>query len=476
MSLRFYNTLTRKTEDFVPLEAGRVRMYNCGPTVYSTPTIGNFRTFLFADLLRRHLEYRGFAVTQVMNLTDVGHLRDDAEEGEDKLEATARREKIDPYAVAEKYTGEFFQGVEMLRFAKAHHYPRATAHVAQMIAIIETLVAQGYAYVVPSGNVYFEVARFPRYGALSGNSPDELLAGARIEENPEKHDPRDFALWKRDPHHLMQWDSPWGRGFPGWHIECSAMSKQYLGTTLDIHTGGEDNIFPHHECEIAQSEASSGQTFVRYWLHSRFLLVDGGRMGKSLGNFYTIQDILAKGFSGTALRYMLIRANYRQQLNFTMEGMAEAQRTVDRLHATWRKLEAAAREPGPAVPEIERAVAEQRREFGEAMDDDLNISRALAALHEIASLGNRSEARGATAQLILDAFVDLDRVVGVLRPDASAEVLLPDAIQALVDQREAARKARDFAAADRIRKELLAQGVVLEDTKEGVRWKRARVE
>ncbi|MEW6742779.1 MAG: cysteine--tRNA ligase [Planctomycetota bacterium] len=470
MSLCFYNTITRRSEEFLPLEGGRVRMYHCGPTVYSSPTIGNFRSFLLGDLLRRYLEYRGYQVLQVMNITDVGHIRDDQDEGEDKIEVAARRERLDPWAIAERYTQEFLHGVEWLHLKKAHHYPRATQHIAQMIALIEKLLAKGYAYIAESGTIYFEVNRFAPYGTLSANILDGLMTGARIEENPEKRDPRDFALWKIDPHHLMQWDSPWGRGFPGWHIECSAMSMHYLGPSFDIHTGGEDNIFPHHECEIAQAEAATGRTFVRYWLHARHLLVEGQKMAKSAGNYITLKELEEQGHSGAAVRLMLIRAHYRQQLNFTLEGLREAQVVVDRLENLVQRLEETAAE-GEAVDEVRNLIESEKRAFCAALDDDLNISPALAALHEIVSEANRREPKGADAQAFLDAIQEIDSVLGLLH---GGRAILPEEIEKLIAEREQARKRKDYATADRIRGELRARRIELMDTKEGVRWRRVR--
>jgi cysteinyl-tRNA synthetase len=325
MTLHLHNTLARSKQEFAPVEPGRVRMYNCGPTVYGRAHIGNFRAFLFADVLRRWLELSGYDVRQVMNITDVGHVRDDdPDSADDKMDAAARRERQDPWQIAEKYTDLFLKDVDALGIRRAHHYPRATQHIAGMIAIIERLVASGHAYRV-GGNVYYDVSRFPGYGRLSGNTAEDLLAGARIEVNEEKRDARDFALWKTDARHIMQWDSPWGRGFPGWHIECSAMSRALLGEgTLDIHTGGEDNVFPHHECEIAQSEGAFGVPFVRFWMHTRFLQVDGGKMSKSLGNLYSVDDIAARGYPPAALRFAMLRGHYRQVLNFTWETMEQS--------------------------------------------------------------------------------------------------------------------------------------------------------
>ncbi|MHC4374133.1 MAG: cysteine--tRNA ligase, partial [Planctomycetota bacterium] len=278
--IRFYNTYSKQIEPFEPVEPGNVKLYSCGPTVYSHPHIGNFRSFLMADLLKRFLEFRGYAVNHIMNITDVGHLLDDADEGADKLEEAARKEKKDPLEIAQFYIDSFNTASEMLNIKPADNYPRATEHIDEMIQMVQSLIDKGHAYVV-GHNVYYDVTTFKDYGKLSGNTLDDLNAGARIEVNSEKKNPQDFALWKHDPKHIQQWDSPWGCGFPGWHIECSAMSVKYLGEQFDFHTGGEDNIFPHHECEIAQSEGASGKKWVKYWMHGRFLMFDGEKMSKS---------------------------------------------------------------------------------------------------------------------------------------------------------------------------------------------------
>ncbi|NUN47956.1 MAG: cysteine--tRNA ligase [Candidatus Brocadiae bacterium] len=468
MPIQFHNTLTKSKQPLETLEKGVVRMYNCGPTVYSYPHIGNFRSFTFADLLRRYLEYRGYEVRQVMNVTDVGHLVHDADEGEDKLEAQARREKKDPWQIARHYE-EIFLGIrEKLGFAKALAHPRATDHIGEMIAIIETLLAKGNAYVVGS-NVYFSVASFPAYGRLSGNVGDGLEAGARIEPHPDKKDPRDFALWKHDPQHIMQWDSPWGRGFPGWHIECSAMSQKYLGETLDIHTGGEDNIFPHHECEIAQSECANGKPFCRLWMHARFLLVDGQKMSKSTGNFLTVEDVFRKGVTPQALRYALSSTHYRQQQNFTWEACSAAQQAVDRLAEYRRGLA----DPAGTAPlsAVKSALDAAQKAFESAMDDDLNVSEALGAVFTMIRDVNKAGPGPAAAAAALELFDRFDSVfnVGAAPPDVfTAEE------QALLDARVAARAAKNWAESDRLRGVLEAGGVLVEDRARGQRARRRR--
>ena len=453
------------------MSPGEVRMYNCGPTVYSSPHIGNFRSFLLADLLRRYFEWKGLKVRQVMNLTDVGHLLEDADEGEDKLDAAARKAKVSVWDLAARYIAEFEAALDYLSFRKADHYPRATDHIPEMVAMIAELEKRGIAYKAASGNVYYDISKFPSYGRLSGNTAEELLAGARIEVNPEKRDPRDFALWKIDPRHQMQWDSPWGRGFPGWHIECSAMSRKYLGDTLDVHTGGEDNVFPHHECEIAQSEGATGRPFVRHWLHVRHLLVDGTKMAKRLGNVHTIAGLKEKGFSGGAIRIALQKSHYREPLNFTLAGLEEAEKKLARYADLVERLASAAALTGgaaPVAPELSRL----RSAFEAALDDDLNVSVAFAVLDELVSWANRVSPRGPDAAKTLDLLREFFGVFGLLEKNVEKPELNDAAIQAMIDERLAARKARDFKRADEIRDQLKARGIELLDTKDGLRWRR----
>ncbi len=476
MALVLHNSLTRKKEPFQPLQPGKVRMYNCGPTVYGQAHIGNFRAFLFADVLRRWLESSGYDVTQVMNLTDVGHLREDdeADAGADRMELASAREQLDPWKIAEKYIALFFQDQRALGIKRAHHHPRATEYIAEMIAMIEVLIAKGHAYVVDTGDVYYDVQSFPAYGQLSGNTLEDLEVGARIEVNADKRDPRDFALWKTDAKHLMQWDSPWGRGFPGWHVECSAMSEALLGEQLDIHTGGEDNIFPHHECEIAQSEGAHGTTFVRTWLHTRFLQVDGGKMSKTLGNLYTVDELSEQGYPPAATRLLLLKGHYRQVLNFTFEGLAEATQTVAKLQRFARETVEAA-DGAAARPRGERAgwVESATRKFAEGMDDDLNVSVALDGLFSLLRETNRRGPTGAEAADALAALHDMDAVLGVLETAGELrEVDLDAEVEALITARGAAREARDWARADAIRDELTALGIELLDGKDGVSWRR----
>ncbi|MFQ5678222.1 MAG: cysteine--tRNA ligase [Gemmatimonadota bacterium] len=479
MALRFHNTLTRALEPFEPVETGRVRMYTCGPTVYERAHIGNFRTFVWEDLLRRYLVWKGYRLEQVMNLTDV----------DDRTIRAAVQRGVRLEEVTEPVIEAFFEDWDTLGLQKVERHPRATEHLPAMIDLIRRLEERGYTYR-SDGSVYFAISRLPGYGALAGLDPERVkeVARARGDEEYDKDDPRDFVLWKGgergEEAEVASWDSPWGPGRPGWHLECSAMAMEYLGETLDIHTGGVDNIFPHHTNEIAQSEGATGKRFVRYWLHAAHLLVDGGKMSKSLGNYYTIPDLVDAGHRASAIRYLLLSGHYRTQLNFTLEGLEGADRSVERLAEFRRRLRAvreaspegvAGAEP-PALATLAGAATEA---FEAAMDDDLNVSRALAAVFQLVREGNqlldRGEvtAAGAVAALgFLDAF---DAVFGVLslreREEEQTSPGLVTWLEARIAEREAARAAGDYARADAIREEVAARGFVLEDTPGGTRWK-----
>jgi cysteinyl-tRNA synthetase len=481
--IRLFNSMTRRLEVFEPLRPGHVSMYHCGPTVYSSPHIGNFRAFLLADLLRRLFEDRGFAVRQVMNITDVGHMTDDDEDrGEDKLEREARRARLDPVEIARRYEDEFRSCLQALAFRMPHEMPRASEHIAEMGAIIARLRQQGYAYQV-GGNVYFEIAKFPGYGRLSGKDLDQLGGEhARLGANPEKRDPRDFALWKVDPKHIMQWDAPFPggqRGFPGWHIECSAMAMKYLGESFDLHTGGEDNLFPHHECEVAQSEAATGKPFVRTWLHVKHLMVDGQKMSKSTGNFTTVSGVLQRGYSGIELRYTLMRVQYRQTLNFTFEGLEDSRRAIRRVQQARRRLVDIRDGAVPAGrDDLGDATAAADAAFTAALCDDLNTSEALAAVFALVAAANRVEPSAEGAAAALAAFARFEDVLGCFGPEPAPAAAgaagdeQPAEVRELLAQREAARAARDFATADRLRGAIEALGFRVVDTAEGPRAER----
>ncbi len=457
-----YNTLSGRIEEFKPLEEGVVRLYTCGPTVYDYAHIGNFRSYVAEDLLKRFLKFLGYRVIHVMNITDV----------DDKTIAGARTEGITLKEFTRKYEKAFFEDIETLRLDKADYYPRATEHVEDMIKIIQGLLEKGFAYE-KDGSIYYRIAAFPEYGKLSKIKKEELKAGVRIDSDEyEKEDVRDFALWKAHKPGEPSWKAPFGEGRPGWHIECSAMSMKYLGPTLDIHAGGVDNIFPHHENEIAQSEAYTGKTFVRYWFHVQHLIVNGEKMSKSKGNFYTLRDLLAMGFSPRAIRYLLLTTHYRKVLNFTFDALYQATASLKRITDFLFELETRKFSEGESE-EASRMIEKTRDDFTEALADDLNISGAMAAVFEMIHWGNKAMEEGVIkkrdAERIKSLFYDLDRVLAVL-PERIIEEL-PDDIMALIKKREEARKNRDFATADRIRDELFQRGIVLEDTKDGTRWK-----
>ena len=467
MSMHFFNSLTRQREPFVPLEGRQVRMYACGPTVYNFAHIGNFRTFVFVDILRRHLKWRGYELLHVMNLTDV----------DDKIIRDARAAGLPLREFTERYVAHFWEDADALDIERPEVTPRATDHIPEMVALIGRLMKCGCAYH-SDGSTYFRIASFPRYGVLSGNKLAGNIAGgsARVEADEyEKDDVRDFVLWKRTQPDEPTWDSPLGPGRPGWHIECSAMAMKYLGESFDIHCGGVDLIFPHHENEIAQSEGATGKPFARYWLHAEHLLVDGRKMSKREGNYYTLRDLLDRGYSARAVRYVLAAVPYRKPLNFTLEGVEAAERRLKRLNETVRRLREAVPTTTNQVDETAQVVADIRQSFGAAMDDDLNTAEALAAVAQLETTVNIALSRGelteAAKAAALAGFEDVQNVLGILDP-AQPE-LLPADIEALIAERLAARKAKNFARADEIRAQLAAQGIILEDGKDGTRWRRA---
>jgi cysteinyl-tRNA synthetase len=465
MPLQFFNTLTRRKEDFIPLNTPHVGLYTCGPTVYNYAHIGNLRAFMFEDLLRRYLEYRGddannsYDVKHVMNITDV----------EDKIIRTVRETGKSLKEVTDFYTQEFFSDLDTLNIKRAHVVPRATDTIPDMIKLIKTLVAKKYAYVTEDGSVYFLIKSFKDYGKLAHLDFDNLQFGARVSHDEyDKEHVADFALWKAwdENDGPVKWPSPWGDGRPGWHIECSVMSMKHLGETFDIHCGGEDLIFPHHEDEIAQSEAATGKPFVRYWLHNAHLLVEGKKMSKSLGNFFTLRDLLAKGWTGREIRYALLCAHYREQLNFTFDGLQAARSALQRIDEFLLKLQGMAQEPASDFEPCQMVGVE----FVGAMDDDLNISGALGALFDFIRFVNKKMVEGSLqpseAQDILEEWYEIDRVLGFGMPTKSE---VPAEVQQLVEEREAARKGRNFKRADEIRMELIRQGWLVEDTPSGPR-------
>ena len=455
----------------MPLNDSVVTMYNCGPTVYDYVHIGNLRSFLCADLLRRVLEQHGYQVKQVMNITDVGHALADADEGEDKVQVAASKAGKTPQQIAEFYTDAFFGDIDRLGVKRAMQYPRASQHVPEMIAIIEKLLANGHAYTVGQ-NVYYDVSSFPAYGRLSGNTSEGLQAGARVDVRTEKNNPADFALWIHNPNHLLQWQAPWGSGYPGWHIECSAMSMKYLGETIDIHTGGEDNMFPHHECEIAQSEGATSVQFARFWLHVTHLLVDGEKMAKSKGNFYRLDDLLAKGYSAREVRYLLLATHYRQQLNFTFQALDAARGALTRLDNFVDTLNRyVAEKSGRASTIGAKAMAH----IMSALDDDLHTPEALAAVFEFVRVINEKIAvkklTGRERAVALECVEQVSALFGLTF--LQNRDTIPADVQTLIDQREHARQAKQFDESDRLRQEIADCGYVVDDTPEGPRVKKS---
>ena len=466
--LRFFNTLSRQIEEFQPLEAGKVRMYICGPTVWNFAHIGNFRTFIFGDVLRRYLKYKNYEVTHVFNLTDV----------DDRIINEAAKQNISIDEFTAPYIRYFWEDFEALGMERPEVTPRATEHIPEMIDIIAKLIENGHAYE-SEGSIYYRISAFPEYGKLSKINFSGNIAGAseRIDTDKyEKEDARDFALWKLvGPDEHPGWDAPFGRGRPGWHIECSAMSMKYLGETFDLHGGGMDLQFPHHENEIAQSEGATGKLFAKYWIHSEFLKIDDVTMSKSKGNFFTFRDLRDQGYSALAIRYLLLSVPYRKQLNFTFEGLQGAESTVERLR-NFRRLvrEAGGMNGAGASADVTAIVKNAVEKFESAMDDDFNTAAALAAIHdlvrEINTLLADDKLSNDDRKAVLNAVSKFDEVLGVFGPEETG--MIDAEIEALISERQNARRDRNFARSDEIRDQLAAKGIILEDTKDGVRWKR----
>ena len=462
MTIRLRDTLTGDVRPLEPLEPGHVRIYSCGPTVYGPAHVGNFRSFLFADLLVRHLRFRGLRVTWVMNLTDI----------DDKIIRGAAAAGITTVELAARWADRFLADADILGMTRPDVLPRATEHIPQIVDLVSTLEAKGHAYRTDDGSVFFRIASWPAYGRLARLDPDAMRVGERVEADEyAKDDVRDFALWKGPKPGEPSWDTVLGGGRPGWHIECSAMSIAHLGQSFDIHTGGIDLVFPHHEDEIAQSEAATGAPFVQTWLHCAHLRMGGEKMAKSVGNIARVGDLIAAGTSPRALRFALIAVHYRAPLNYSDESLAAAAAAVERIDALLAAL-AAYREDAPDDPSLPSALAAVRDAFAGAMDDDLNVSEALAALFEgVRELNRRLDARTlSTADAARsEALIrELDTVLGITAPPAAG---LDPALQTLLNERAAARAARDWAAADRLRDELLGHGISVEDTRDGQRWR-----
>ncbi len=489
MALQLHNSLTRRKEEFRPLEEDRVGIYVCGPTVYGHAHLGHAKSYVSFDVLVRYLRYLGYNVTYVQNITDVGHLTDDADEGEDKIAKAAAKERVHPMALAELYTRSFFEDMDRLCCVRPDISPRASGHVIEQIELVRTLLKKGYAYEV-NGSVYFDVARFKAYGKLSGRNIEEMIAGARIEPSPDKRNPVDFALWKRaEPNHIMQWPSPWGMGYPGWHLECSVMAMKYLGRTIDIHGGGLENQFPHHECEIAQSEAANDAPFVRFWLHNNMVTVDGQKMGKSLNNFITLKQAFAgdherltKAYEPLAIRQLILQSHYRSPLDFSDAALHAADSGYQKIAEAVTSL----RKQLKTAPEgaMDSGVAGQldalKAKFEEAMNDDLNTSVALSVLFDLVRLTNTlaSSATRETLGAVDGLFTRLGGdVLGVVK-DEYQEQTATEAIQRLelalgvaIELRNEARREKEYRRADRIRESLAFCGIALEDSPKGTEWR-----
>jgi cysteinyl-tRNA synthetase len=491
MALQLYNSLTRRTEEFKPLEEGRVGIYVCGPTVYGHAHLGHAKSYVSFDVLVRYLRYLGYRVTYVQNITDVGHLTDDADEGEDKIAKAARKERKHPMELAEFYTRSFFEDMDRLNCVRPDISPRASGHVIEQIELVRTLIEKGFAYEV-NGSVYFDVSKFPEYGKLSGRNTEEMMAGARVEVSQEKRNPVDFALWKRaEPNHVMQWPSPWGMGYPGWHLECSVMSMKYLGKTVDIHGGGLENQFPHHECEIAQSEAANGVPFVRHWLHNNMVTVDGQKMGKSLNNFITLKQAFAgdherlnQAYEPLAIRQFILNSHYRSTLDFSDAALYAANSGHQRISETVRALrkQMKAAPEGPLDPDVATQLEQAKARFEEAMNDDLNAAVALSVLFDLVRVTNKTMKASTTTRETLAAIDDLftllgGDVLGVVRseyePQADTDLTkrYELVVEGMLELRNKARMNRDFARADEIRDILGSVGIALKDTPSGTEWK-----
>lgn len=468
--MKIYNTLSKRKEEFVPLEEGKVKMYVCGPTVYNLIHIGNARPMIVFDTVRRYMEHKGYEVNYVSNFTDV----------DDKIIKKAIEEGVDASVISERYIAECKKDMEAMNIRPATTHPKATEEICGMLDMIGTLIEKGHAYVAPDGTVYFRTRSFKDYGKLSHKNLDDLQGGNRsllVSGEDQKEDPLDFVLWKPKKEGEPYWESPWCQGRPGWHIECSVMSKKYLGEEIDIHGGGEDLVFPHHENEIAQSEAASGKPFAKYWMHNAFLNIDNKKMSKSAGNFFTVRDISEK-YDLQVLRFFMLSAHYRSPLNFSAELMEAAQNGYDRIVTSVSNLNFLLQNAAGEMTEEEKKLAKEAEgfiaKFDEAMDDDFNTADAIAAIFELVKFANTNAKEGSSkafVQALKDEIVTLSDICGLIVE--KKEEMLDGDIEALIAERQAARKEKNFKRADEIRDELLAKGIILEDTREGVKWKRA---
>jgi cysteinyl-tRNA synthetase len=494
MSLQLYNSLTRRKEEFKPVNENKVGIYVCGPTVYGHAHLGHAKSYVSFDILVRYLRYLKYNVTYVQNITDVGHLTDDADQGEDKIAKAAAKVHKHPMALAEEYTRSYFEDMDKLNCLRPDISPRASGHIVEQIELVKTLIAKGYAYVA-NGSVYFDVSKFDEYGKLSGRKVEDMMAGARVEVSSEKRNPADFALWKKaDANHIMQWPSPWGQGFPGWHLECSVMSTKYLGQPFDIHGGGMENQFPHHECEIAQAEAATGKQFVKYWLHNNMVTVDGQKMGKSLGNFITLKQVftdtdepkhekLSRKYDALAVRQLVLNSHYRSTLDFSDEALHAAQSGYDRITETVKIL----RKRIDGAPdrlidtntqkEVSEYLKDITEKFEKAMNDDLNTSVALSVIFHLVDITRATLVDPTldknTLKTIDEKFSQLGGdCLGIVKKDYGKDAtdigMINELLKTLIEQRAAAKAKMDFVAADMIRMKLDSMGIVLEDKPGGI--------
>ena len=467
MNLTFYNTLTHKKEEFKPIDEKLVKMYSCGPTVYSYAHIGNFRTYIFMDTLRRVLKYNGYKLKHVMNITDVGHLESDADEGEDKMEKAARKENKNPYEIANYYMNIFLEDMEKLHIDRPEIITKATDNIPQMIEYVKDIIKNGYAYETSKG-IYFDISKLDKYPVLSNRELDDQIAGARVEVDPEKRNPYDFALWIKAPeNHIMKWESPWGLSYPGWHLECSAMGRRFLGEEFDIHTGGLHHIATHHDNETAQAKGATGKIPAKVWMHCEYLQVDGGKMSKSLGNTYTVSYLQEKGIYPLAFKLFCFTAHYRNKLNFTFDGAYGAQKALERLYDSYIK-----HLNGNEVVEDSK-INEYKEKFMDYINDDMNMTGAMSVVWEVA----RNEKK---SKKLAELLLDFDKVLGLdiknspkylnefsKNKNISLEDI-PDEIKKLIEERNDARLNKDWAKSDELRKVIASKGYSIKDTKEGI--------
>lgn len=479
-NLVLYNTLSRKKEKFVPLENGFVGIYVCGPTVYGDSHLGHAKSYISFDIIVRYFRYLGYKVRYVQNITDVGHLQSDADEGEDKIAEQARLERLEPMEVVEKYTRSYFEDMDILNVLRPDISPRASGHIPEQIEMIQSLMEKGFAYET-NGNVYFEVAKFKEYGKLSGRSVDEMKAGHRVEVKSEKRNAADFALWKKaDPTHLMQWNSPWGKGYPGWHLECSCMSSKYLGETFDIHGGGIENKFPHHESEIAQSEAANDKPFVKYWMHNNMVNVDGVKMGKSLGNFTTLKKALDT-YPPLAIRFFILTSHYRSTLDFSETALQASEKGLQKIFYVVKKILSTKAELNEVDEEFEKEIANYEKAFHKAMDDDFNSPRAIAATFDFIKKvspwienGEQKLSRPTYVKTVNIFNALLGDVLGLL-PESfeqheTSSDKMNDVMKLVISLRAQLRAEKNFSLADGIRNKLNELGITLKDSPEGTTW------